>query len=182
MLQAYHPRFPWARWTRPAVALVLLACGLLLTGCGPKDPLDIRIEADTPGDFNDWWNKTRPKFSNEVAREFEYAFQALSSRAPRARGLRLEDKNDPFCKAWNGRAIRRLIIAAYHERNAQLQEKILHSMSRVQKVAEVDPAHGKDPVVQYREAMAENTDKYVESINAEIERNNARIRELTPAK
>src|SRR2546423_648274 len=110
---------------RPPLFSFFLA-GCCLSGCGePADPLDRKVEADTPAEYNEWNHRTLPQLPEPLRSEFGHAFEEIvivSGRAGTARNL--EDSTDPVCRRLNGRTVRAAILDGYRLESDRLSRRL----------------------------------------------------------
>lgn len=121
---------------------------MLVTGCRPRDPLDWKISAKTPGHFEEWRDDDLVRLPAAEQAEFNRAFTFFSATAPRA----LDEKdmsatNNPLCRRINGRTIRSVILEGLDLEKRALYSRIYTESDNLVRNAELT-AKRDDPEIE----------------------------------
>jgi hypothetical protein len=161
------------------LALSFLAC-LMVAGCAPKDPLDWKIEADTPADFDDWWQQKKDLLPPSLAIELHATFKIISERVePRGTPKIPDDGLDPFCQRVNHWRIRDALLDGYMLANESLQSQVLIEQNKVLRYIQLSGT----PVIGSQQNELDQAIKYeqqlIDALNRAIQHNQARVHELS---
>jgi hypothetical protein len=89
---------------------LLAACCFLLQGCGPSDPLDKTVDADSPGSFEIWKAKAYDYLDADQMAEFEEAVREIKYEAmATSAATGSEAVNEAARQAVNGRTVRNVM-------------------------------------------------------------------------
>jgi hypothetical protein len=161
--------------------VLVFVLGLLLftTGCAPKDPLDRKVSADTPGDLVLWWDRARKHFPEEQRVEIARVIRDLQDNTPRLKAMRADDKFDPLCKQIDGLTVREVLILGYSENNRVLRNRVLKEMGRLPALVNAgsETPEREARTKRAREYAAEEIDR----LNRQITGNEDLIAALRPA-
>lgn len=106
--------------------VLFFAAVLAFGGCGrPANPLDWRISAETPLEYNNWLAEVAMQMPADTQEEFVHAFDELvvvSGHAGIARGP--NDTNDPLCRRLNHRTVREVLLDGYDCETTRLKNRI----------------------------------------------------------
>lgn len=163
------------------LCLSLLAALLLFGGCArPADPLDWRVAADAPVEYNDWLSQVATQMPDALQEEFVHAFNELvvvSGRAGIARSP--NDANDPMCLRLNHRTVRQVLLDGYDCETTRLKNRValdselmLHDLSND---ADSDPR-----VAKRTEATVKARQSEIASDKKRLAEIAQRVRALTP--
>lgn len=106
------------------VRFLLTLAALALAGCVPADPLDWKISAKTPAQFNEWRDEDLPRLPAEVQKEFIHTFNFFAAQTPGVTSKRMDATDNPLCRRLHGRTIRNVIIEGYSLETTALLSKI----------------------------------------------------------
>lgn len=171
--------------TSPAPLRRLLAVSLLLlsaSACRPADPFEQKVDASTPAELSEWWAQARDDFNDEDAAEIDRAFATIEAATPRLHESAEENRNDPFCRRVNKLTVRRVLITGYEEKNSTLLQRISIETGHLQERLQNTPDDLTPAQVREQEAIIAGRKKYIEQMSAEVEKNKARIAELSNPK
>lgn len=161
------------------LTLLWLSLLLLLCGCAPEDPLDRKIKAGTPREFSRWWDRTRGKLPDAERAEAYKLIRYLQDSTPRLKSMAAEDHYDPLCKRINGITVRQLMVLAYEDSTANLQNRVMLETGKLtdltNRIAESDDGTGRE----YAESMLRYTRERIAEWKERIADNDRRIAELT---
>jgi predicted small lipoprotein YifL len=117
-----------------AMALVFAA---LTAGCGPRDPLDLKVSARNADDYNRWMEANRDRLPPGITEEYTKAFSLIRQAAPRGdsrspdAGIR--DGSYYVCQKIHNRSVRQVIIDGYVLANKNLQVEISNELYNAQR-------------------------------------------------
>ncbi|MBS0633700.1 MAG: hypothetical protein JSS11_17460 [Verrucomicrobia bacterium] len=165
----------------------LLGSGFLLCaffgGCRPADPLDWKIDAETPEAYNDWVEKEVALMPRPLADEFNQAATQLMALTPRIHPITssadMLSKHDPFCQQVNRRTVRAVIIDSYQSANQALFSKVsLEQGNALATLKRSNELSADDPAQPRFEVAIRNQRKLIDFYNEQIRKNEARIAAL----
>lgn len=170
------------RFVTALLGLGLSLC-VLFTGCRPADPLDWKIEAETPEAYNDWIEKEVSLMPKPLADEFNLAAAQLMALTPRLHPIKstadMLSKHDPFCQQVHRRTVRSVIIDSYQSANQALLNKVsLEQGNALENLKRSSELSADDPAQPRLEAAIAYQRKLVAFYNEQIHRNEVRIAEL----
>lgn len=157
----------------PALLLALL----FLSACAPEppDPLDWRIAAGTPNEFNAWCAQHQPRMGAQVHADFANAIKCLAAKSARfGQAYDMRETNNPLCQRVNQLTVRSVIIdgltAGRDILAAQLALKQENVLRTVQ--AGLDPS-----LTSAQQAAYERRRIYTDEVVAELKRRVAETEE-----
>jgi hypothetical protein len=169
---------------RPAGKITCLApwflvC-LMVAGCAPKDPLDWKISADTPDDFNIWCQRKTDRLPQNLIIELNTSFEIISNEVEPNRAVVHDNGYDPFCQRVNHHTIRDIIVDAYQIADESLlgemirtQDAKINNINRSTSVGTVAEQDRFKQTIDYQQ-------KRIDELDKELRHNRARIKELEP--
>lgn len=103
------------------LSLVLVGFG----GCRSKDPLDWKIGAASPNDFNEWSERNTPLLPSETRREFARAIQFLQGDSGLSnRDMAMTSARNPFCRRIDRKTVREAILDGYFAEKKFLTNRV----------------------------------------------------------
>lgn len=168
---------------RKSFALVPgFALALLVAGCGPTDPLDIKIRAHNAADYDDWLATHYRRLPEGIAQEYNKAFLLIKQTSPRGSSSSpdpgIRDGTTYVCQKLDGRTVRRVIADGYELANTTLQRSISNEIENAKRTLErADKADG-DEAFKLREKAGRQM-KLVEAMRAQIATNQELIARYT---
>lgn len=161
-----------------ALRHVVLLLVLLGASCQPADPLDWKVSANTPEDYNAWNIRTVAKLPPELREEYLRAFNKLAVATPGGISPRsMTDEHFPLCKRLNGRTVRTIIIDGYAAERQRLLEKIgaetdtmLRNLQRRAKITDPNADARYDRVQDAQSASIDAMNRRLEEIDAQVKK------------
>jgi hypothetical protein len=157
--------------------VLLLLCGF--SGCKPKNPLDQKVEAETPAAFAEWWTDARYDFPDDLAQEVSNAFDSLKENTPRRRPEKQDDPADPFCQRIHHVTVRHVLIDAYNQQNRGLLNRVLLETSNLEERLKSAAEQGTAADFNRQERITAFYKKLIDQLSTQIEHNRVRIAELS---
>jgi hypothetical protein len=158
--------------SRFLVSLIVVA--LVAIGCTPADPLEWKVYAKTPAYFEAWRTENLSKAPPAIQKEFNHAFDIISSMRPRALALApgdLHKTGNLICEHLHRRRLRSVILEGYqletralNARISTLSDKLIENLKRSTQAA--------DPGLQQRFEKVQNSQK------ADLAQMEARLKEI----
>lgn len=157
---------------------LVLVLAILVSGCAPSDPLEIKISASDGDVFLRWMKATSPKLPPGVETELARSIVKISART-----VRLPSETDPLgealCKKIDGISIRNAIIDGYEAENEQLMLRLLldqeNQLKTLNQLDSPAPAFSRQDL----QARVDREAKIMDSIRQRLAANRARISELS---
>ena len=169
---------------RGSVVGIFSLIALWLAGCQPADPLDRKVDAATPADYNSWVAKTLPTLPENLAREFAQAIARIKEETPQFHTLRNErefkSQSNPLCRQIDRRTLRQVIVAGCEASNVTLlrrikleSDELLALMKRGESATVTAASETRlDQLTDFRR-------KALDALRAQVEANRQRIKELS---
>jgi hypothetical protein len=159
------------------LALRFFVC-LTVAGCAPKDPLNWKISAATPDDFNDWCQHKLHRMPQNLVIELNTSFDIIFNKVELNRAAVVHDNGfDPFCQRVNHLPIRDVIADACQIEDESLLSEIIHTQDAM--TENIDRSFSADAAEQERFKQAiDYQKKGIDELNKELQHNRARIKEL----
>ena len=165
----------------PHCALLL---GLLLAGtaCRPADPLDWKVSAKNPQEYNAWAEKNLPQLEPKLRGEYARAFTAIATTSPnRGAARHMREENHAVCRRIHRRTIRAVILEGYGIEKQKILERMAAQTDLLLKNANRSgaPTHSTKTEAKFERVMdAQSTS--VEALNRRLTELNTRIAALAP--
>jgi hypothetical protein len=159
----------------PGKILLLSLAVFALGGCRPKDPLDWRISASSPADFNDWSDRNTPLLPAETRRELGRAIQFLLGDSGLSnRSSSMASTRNPFCIRIDRQTVRAAILDGYFAEKKFLSNRIVLEVEHIAATeARMDSVRDDSPEmaqftrsVNFKHALIQNMELRVAEIDA----------------
>jgi len=109
----------------PSFRLYLLTLCVVLAGCTPHDPLDWKVSAKTPEDFETWRDSHVQLLPDDLREEFTRSFGWFAKLSPGSVApSSFNDTTNFICRKLNGRMVRLVILEGYELETRELQARI----------------------------------------------------------
>jgi hypothetical protein len=168
------------------------ALGLFLmlgAGCRRPEPIETRVNAETPQEFFAWQERNRPRLPESVAEEFDAAIDRLVKFSPAK--MKLDDPGmrrsrfHPICRAIDGRSLREVMLLGYEAENTELLRTIILNSESLTAIVQLPQAvEGTRQQQRAIESMVSRRSANLEAARAQVESNrkrSAELRQMTPA-
>lgn len=167
-----------------AVVLKIWILALLtLAGCA-RDPLALKVRAETPDEFFAWHRQTLLRQPPAVAEEFNEALTWIVAESPSKMALddprMMDNKHHPICRQLDGRTLRQVIVDGYAAANRSLLRAMIQESDSLVHVANYDEhlTRGMKDTWKFDRALTQRRETLAE-VRAKVERNRRRIEALT---
>lgn len=159
---------------RPLRVPLLLVVVPLWSGCGPTDPLDIKVHARDADDFIAWSDKNAKRLPEGIAQEYNKALALIQQTSPRGSsrdpnpGVR--DGTAFVCQKIDGRTVRQIIVLGYETANSTLQVSISNEIENAKRTLERADNAGADETQKLRDKAGRQM-QLVDNMRAQIATN-----------
>jgi len=152
-----------------------------LTGCQPKDPLDLKISASSPGAYNAWIERHHPYLPLEVQEEFDRSFGKLYSDTAGKIGSTNQDRiQNWLCTRLDGRTIRTFILEGYQVEADAIRTRMVVASNQVLRNVRTGDSPALTPEQQQRFATARDSEmKAIETMRSRLAEIDARVARLS---
>lgn len=155
---------------------------LLNAGCGPTDPLDLKIHARNAEDYDEWLVANYKRMPEGIAQEYNKAFLLIKQTSPRGSSSSpvsgVRDGSLYVCQKIDGRTVRRVIADGYELANLTLQRSISNEIENAQRTLDRANQSDSDEAFKLREKASRQM-KLVEAMRAQIATNQELIARYT---
>jgi CRISPR/Cas system-associated protein endoribonuclease Cas2 len=152
-------------------AAVLFA--VAVAGCQPRDPLDMKISAQSPDDFNRWTDTHDSRLPPEAAQEFHRAFARLQQ------GTLAGDSQGAaaaLCRKLDGRTVRQVIADGYFMANTSIRRSILNELDNVQRnLARAQRPEASAQEVETLQELVKRQEAGIEKLRSQLTTNEWRL-------
>jgi hypothetical protein len=164
------------RW---ALLGLLVALG---AGCGPKDPLDMKVSARNPDDYAAWLDSKQSRFTEEMVKDFAFAISVIKESTPRGDSRSpnpmVRDGSAEICRKIDGRTVRQVILDGYYIANLTMQRTMSNELENLQRNIKrsQEPGLGEkelrrfESTIKYQQEMVERTKTQLEINQKKVER------------
>lgn len=162
-----------------AVLKIWILALLTLAGCA-RDPLALKVDAETPEEFFAWHRTTLLRQPPAVAEEFNEALAWIVAESPSKMALddsrMMQDKHHPICRQLDGRTLRQVIIDGYAAANRALLRAMIQESDKLVTVANYDEqlTRGMKDTWKFDRVLTQRRESLAE-VGAKVERNRRRI-------
>lgn len=166
----------------PRLPLILFAlAAAALAGCQPKDPLDLKISASSPGAYNAWIERHHPYLPLEVQEEFDRSFGKLYSDTAVKIGSTNQDKiQNWLCTRLDGQTIRTFILEGYQVEADAIRTRMVVASNQVLRKVQIGDSPALTPDQQKRFAAARDSEmKAIETMRSRLAEIDARVARLS---
>lgn len=156
---------------------------LALAGC-TRDPLGLKVRAETPAEFFAWHRATLLQQPMAVAEEFNEALAWIVAESPSKMALddprMMDNKHHPICRQLDGRTLRQVIVDGYAAANRSLLRAMIQESDSLVHVANYDEqlTRGMKDTWKFDRALTRRRETLAE-VRAKVERDRRRIETLT---
>jgi hypothetical protein len=155
-----------------ALALVL---GLCLSGCGPKDPLDLKVESATEIDLALWRTHALDRLSHKQMADFDEAVQQIKFQIMATDSARGSEVAPLALQSMDGQTVRTVLRRGLSWELRTLESEREGHVRAMQNNAAYEPDPG-DPETQGRKAeLLESQRSVIEDEAADITRVTRRL-------
>lgn len=156
---------------------------LVLAGCRQPDPLELRVEAETPYAFIEWEEHHLARMPPGIALEFRDSVARIVATSPTKMSLRdtrmLHSKYHPICRQLHGKTVREVVITGYSAANeALLRGMILDSDNLLVTLKHQDQLEQSAGGAKRVERLVDRRTAMLGAAKAQVEANRQRIEEL----
>ena len=160
-----------------------MLAAIVLANQQPSDPLDWRVKAKTPEDFEQWSDDNIHLLPPDLAKELYRAFSNIEARTPQSRPLKKDSdylsETVPFCVRIHHRTIRAVLIDGYSAANETLSLGItLESDNIIKNLKRQETLDAKSPEYERFERKIAAQEKTIAASKVEIEKNTLRLTAL----
>ena len=166
-----------------AVVLRIWILALLaLAGCA-RDPLALKVRAETPEEFFAWHRQTLLRQPLAVAEEFNEALTWIVAESPSKMALddplMMDNKHHPICRQLDGRTLRQVIVDGYGLANRAMLRAMIQESDKLVTVANYDEqlTRGMKDTWKFDRTLTQRRETLAE-VRAKVERNRRRIEAL----
>lgn len=168
---------------KAAVLKVWILALLVFAGCA-RDPLALKVKAETPEGFYAWHRQTLLRQPPAVAEEFNEALAWVVAESPSKMALddprMMDNKHHPICLQLDGRTLRQVIINGYALANQAMLRAMIQESDKLVLVATYDEqlTRGMKDTWKFDRVLTQRRESLAE-VRAKVERNRRRIEALT---
>ena len=160
---------------------LLVFAAFAFTGCQPKDPLDVKISASSPSDYNDWVGRHHPTLPLEVQQEFDRAFGKLMVDTGAKLGSTDTNKiQNWLCTRLHGKTIRSVILEGYQVEADSIRIRMVVTSDNIVRLVQSSgaPDLSTDQVQRYTSARTE-LEKAIETLRSRLSEIDAQVRRMS---
>ena len=153
---------------------------LVLTGCRPQEPLNWKISAASPDDFDAWTERTNPLLPVELRKELARAVTFIQGNSGiSAVHLRRSNVSNPFCRRIDRKTIRHVLLEGYFAEKKFLADRVSLEMENILalEVRSELPSMNAEGKERYAKSM-ENREQLIQSMKLRIAEIDARAGSL----
>lgn len=168
---------------KAVVMRVWILALLALAGCA-RDPLGLKVQAETPEEFFAWHQQTLLRQPQAVAEEFNEALNWIVAESPSKMALddprMMDNKHHPICRQLDGRTLRQVIVDGYAAANRALLRAMIQESDKLVTAANHDEqlTRGMKDTWKFDRMLTQRRETLAE-VRAKVERNRRRIEALS---
>lgn len=153
-------------------------------GCGPKDPLDMKVSARNPDDYASWIEAKESRFTEEMMKDFAFAISVIKENTPkgdsRSPDLTVRDGSAEICRKINGRTVRQVILDGYYAANMTMQRTMSNELENLQRNIKrsQEPGLGEKELRRF-EATIKSQQDMIERTKTQLSINQKKVERLT---
>jgi hypothetical protein len=116
----------------PGIIFLGVLVASVLGGCRARDPMDWKISASSPNDFNGWSDRNGPLLPTGLRQELARAIQFLQGDSGLSdRGASMENPRNPFCVRIDRKTVRYVILEGYFAEKKFLSNRVMLEIENI---------------------------------------------------